>query len=220
MASMPAQTTPGESRVERKRRAARERIIREAERLLRARPVEDVTIGDITDAADVGHGTFYLHFKSKYEVLIPITREMAERWDRAIRETTSDSQDPAEVVAFSARYMGRAVVADPLWRWMLRHSGMPINDFQNAIGRFAARDFGRGFESGRFQVADLSAATSFLVGGFVTCLLASFDAENPDEAIDHMAELLLRTLGVEVQQASQIAHQPLPPLATPNGELP
>ncbi len=219
MASLPTDTANGESRVERKRRATRERIIQEAERLMRTRPVEEITIGDITSAADVGHGTFYLHFKSKYEVLIPITRNMAERWDQALQQATSQLEDPADVVSISVRHMGRAVIADPLWRWMLKHSGMPIDDMRNAVGRFAARDFGRGLQSRRFQVADLPAANSFLIGGFVTSLLASFDAENSDEAIDHMVELLLRTLGIGVQEASLIAHQPLLPLATPNGEL-
>ncbi|MGI9327140.1 MAG: TetR/AcrR family transcriptional regulator [Pseudomonadales bacterium] len=220
MTSLANQTTPSESRVERKRRLTRERIVHEAERLMRTQPLEDITIGDITSAADVGHGTFYIHFKSKYEVLIPITRNMAERWDQALQQATSHLEDPAEVVAISVRYMGRAVIADPLWRWMLKHSGMPMDDMRNAIGRFAARDFGRGLQSRRFQVADLPAANSFLIGGFVTSLLASVDSENSDEAIDHMAELILRTLGIGVEEASPIAHQTLPPLATPTGELP
>lgn len=217
---MPVDAISGESRVDRKRRATRARIIEQAERLMRTRPVEEITISDITSAADVGHGTFYLHFKSKYEVMIPITRQLAQRWDQAIQGSFSDSQDPAEVVGFSTRYMGRAVNADPLWRWMLRHSGMPMDDIRNAIGRFAARDFGRGLLSGRFQVPNLAAANSFLIGGFVASLLASFDATDPDRDISLMTELLLRTLGVEIPEASRIAHQSLPPLATANGELP
>lgn len=217
---MPAEAISGESRVDRKRRATRARIIEEAERLMRARPVEEITISDITSAADVGHGTFYLHFKSKYEVMIPITRQLARRWDEAIQAGFSDGQDPAEVVGFSTRYMGRAVNADPLWRWMLRHSGMPMDHIRDAIGRFAARDFGRGLLSGRFQVPNLAAANSFLIGGFVASLLASFDVADPDRDISLMTELLLRTLGVEIPEASRIAHQPLPPLITAYGEMP
>jgi len=218
MAAIPAES-PAESRVERKRREARARIITEAERLMRARPMEEITIGDITSAADVGHGTFYLHFKSKHEVLVPIIRAMAGHWDQVIQEHLAGTEDPAKVVGFSTRYMGRAVNADPLWRWMLQHSGMPMEDMRDAIGRFAARDFGRGLLSGRFQVPDLPAANSFLMGGFVTGLLGSFSADDPARAIDNMAELVLRTLGIEVDEASRIAHQPLPPLATTKGEL-
>lgn len=219
MASLPAEPFTAESRVERKRRETRARIIHEAERLMRTRPVEDITIGDITSAADVGHGTFYLHFKSKYEVLVPIIRARADHWDQIIQARLVDSEDPAEVVGLSTRYMGRAVHADPLWCWMLRHSGVPMDEMREAVGRFAARDFGRGLLSGRFQVPDLIDTNSFLMGGFVTGLLASFDAANPDRAIDHMAELILRTLGLDVGEAARIAHQPLPPLAATKGEL-
>ena len=57
-------------------------------------------------------------------------------------------------------------------------------------------------------------------GGFVAGLLASFASEDPDQAIDHMAELILRTLGLDVAEAARIAHQPLTPLANPiTGEL-
>ncbi len=211
--------TSGESRVERKRRAARLRIIEAAERLMRERPIDDITVGDITDAADVGHGTFYLHFKSKYEILIPITRVIAQRWDEVIQENTTDIDDPAVLVGVSSRYMGRAVVVDPLWRWMLRHSGVPVDDIRNAIGRFAARDFQQGFTSGRFTATDRRATDRFIVGGFVASLLACLDSENPANDIDQMAELLLRTLGLGIDEAAAIAHQPLPPLATPTGEL-
>lgn len=201
-----------ESRVARKRRQARERIISAAAHLLRTRPIEDVTIGDITSAADVGHGTFYLHFKSKYEVLLPIVRAAAERWDNAIQEHLGDRDDPAEVVGLSTRYMGRRMHGDPLWRWLLKEGGLPIELINEAIGRFSARDFGRGLLSGRFQVTDLRAANNFMGGGFVAGLLVSFDAEDPGTAIDHMAELILRTIGVDVVEAARIAHQPLTPL--------
>jgi len=203
---------PEESRVARKRRETRARIIREAERLMRTRPVEDVTISDITSAADVGHGTFYLHFQSKYEVLLPIVRSAAEDWDQRIQNQLAGCDDPAQVVGLSTRYMGRQLAADPLWRWLLRHSGMPIDTVRDAVGRFAARDFGRGLLSGRFQLPDVALANSFLFGGFVAGLLACFDAPDPSDAVDHMTELLLRTLGLPVEDAARIAGMPLTPL--------
>ena len=212
MASTPATVDGEESRVARKRREARARIIQAAERLMRARPVEEVTIGDITSAADVGHGSFYLHFRSKYEVLVPVVRATAERWDSVLQSALSGCEDPAEVVGLSTRYMGRLIMGDPLWRWLLKHSGMPIDTLRDAVGRFAARDIGRGLISGRFQVPDLPAANSFLFGGFVAGLLTSLDAQDPEQAIDQMAELLLRSMGLPLADAERIAHQPLPPL--------
>ena len=126
------------SRIERKRRDTRNRIIGKAESLMRSRPVDEVTIQDITDAADIGHGTFYLHFKSKYEVLIPLIEQEAIRWDKIIQQRVSDIDDPAVVLANSSRYMARVISADPLWRWFLQHSGVPVDDVRRAIGRFGA----------------------------------------------------------------------------------
>ena len=50
------------SRVARKKQETRARILAVSEELMRVRPIDQVTIKDITDAADVGHGSFYLHF--------------------------------------------------------------------------------------------------------------------------------------------------------------
>ena len=197
------------SRVERKRRDTRDRIIRQAESLMRSRPIDEITIQDITDAADIGHGTFYLHFKSKYEVLIPIVEQQAVRWDVIIQRRMSDVADAAIVLASSARYMARIIVADPLWRWVLQHSGVRVDDLRQAIGRFGARDFGRGLVSGRFQVPELTIASSYMLGGFVNGLLASFESADPNRTIDQMVEMFLRVVGLEPQEAERIANLPL-----------
>ena len=209
------QTEQALTRVARKRRDTRLRIINEAERLMRTKPIDLVTIQDITDAADVGHGTFYLHFKSKYEVLIPVIEREAIRWDEIIQAHVVDSDDPAVVFGSSARYMARIITADPLWRWFLQHSGVPVEDMRNTVGKFGARDFGRGLLSGRFNVPDLGIASSFMLGGFVNGLLGCIEADDPEKAIDQMLELFLRVVGLDPEEARQIANLPLPALREP-----
>jgi len=200
------------SRVERKRRDTRNRIIGAAQSLMRSRPIDEVTIQDITDAADIGHGTFYLHFNSKYEVLIPIIEQEAIRWDKIIQRRVSGLDDPAIVLAHSSRYMARVIAADPLWRWFLQHSGVPVHDMRQAIGRFGARDFDRGLKSGRFSVPELTIASSFMLGGFVNGLLTSFDSVDPERTIDQLTEMFLRVVGLQSEEAARIANLPLPDL--------
>lgn len=207
---LPQHAAVRETRVQRKKREARERIIRTAETLMRSRPVDSVTIQDITSAADVGHGTFYLHFSSKYEVLLPIIQQVATEWDEVIQDCFAEVDDPARVMCGAMRFMGRAILADPLWVWLLQHSGMPITDMKDAVGRFAARDFGKGLMSGRFVVPDLALTSSFMMGGYVTGLLAIAETGDDQEScVDQLAELMLRTLGIEAEEAAVIAHLPL-----------
>ena len=216
MSETSTSTPPGNnlSRVERKRRETRARIIAAAEKLMSEGPVDEVTIQLITDAADVGHGTFYLHFKSKYEVLVPIIQERAATADARVQQALADESDPARVLAVSARQMGRTALADPLWRWFLQHSGVPVEDMRAAIGTFSARDFRRGIESGRFHVPDLRGMSHFLLGAYVTTLLSALPLDDPGGTLDGMAELMLRTVGLSVEEAAGIAHEPLPSMTS------
>jgi len=209
MSNTQASLDPPLSRIDRKRRDTRERIVEHAEKLMRHNPVNEITIQDITEAADIGHGTFYLHFKSKYEVLIPIVQRVAARWDRVIQANLQDIEDPAEVMAFSARHMGRMIVADPLWRWFLQHSGVPVEDLKSTLGRYSARDFGKGLLNGRLKVPELAISSSFLFGGFVNALLQSFDSDNPEKTIDVVVEMMLRLVGLDIEEAALMAHKPL-----------
>jgi AcrR family transcriptional regulator len=210
--SATADETDSLSPVERKRRDTWDRIIRQAESLMRNQAdrnqaSHEFTIQDITDAADIGHGTFiYLHFKSKYEMLIPVVEQQTEGWDEINRRRLSDVSDPAILLASSGRYMAKIIVADPLWRWVLQHSGVRVDDVRQPIGRFGARDFGRGLVSGRFQVPELTIAPSYMLGGFVNGLQASFDSGDPKRTIDQTVEMFLRVVGLAAQEPERIAN--------------
>ena len=61
-------------RVARRRAQARQRILDAAEKLMAERGVDGVTIDEIANAADIARRSFYHHFESKYDVLVPIAR--------------------------------------------------------------------------------------------------------------------------------------------------
>ena len=111
--------------------------------------------------------------------------------------------------------MARAALRDPLWRWFLTHSGVPIDDMQAAIGRFGARDFNAAFDAGRFAVPDVSVSSRVILGAYVSTLLGCIDLDEraAAAAIDDMMELVLRAVGLGSEEAAAIAHSPLADLA-------
>lgn len=197
------------SRVERKRHAARARIVDAAADLFRAHGVDAVTIQDITGAADVGHGSFYLHFKTKTDVLLPILMEDARALDERVQRSFEPVSDPADVLATSARYVGAQIVRDELWRWLLRHSGIPSESMRQAFGRFSVRDFKAGLATRRFHAPDPDATAIFCFGGYVSVLLACLDRDDPEPMIDDATETMLRVLGLDAGEAAVIAHRSL-----------
>ncbi|MEP0068689.1 TetR/AcrR family transcriptional regulator [Pyruvatibacter sp.] len=199
---------PGLTRSERRKASTRARIVEAAERLMRDRGVEDVTIQDITEAADVGHGTFYLHFKTKGDVLRPLIQHLSDQVHVRVDQAAHGETDPALRMALGLRILLRAIAEDPLWSWYAR-SETSFSDLVSEMGTPPAQDMRNGLKSGRFEVADPAATTSFINGALVGMIASLDDGARPDDTADMTAELVLRVMGISAQEAHQIVRQPL-----------
>lgn len=203
---------PPVSRVARKRQQARARILDAAERLMRERGFDAVKIQDITDAADVGHGTFYTHFKTKMDVLVPIVRAKAQQVTEQLDALTKDMTDPAYVVSISVRHMLLEICNDPLWTWFLVKSELPMDQIRDASGESARRDIEKGIATGRFIDHDQATLEPFLLGAITGIIRGRFTQGIDQTMIDNCAYLLLLMLGVEKQEARNLCCTPLPPI--------
>jgi AcrR family transcriptional regulator len=75
----PAPAVEREPRGARRKRETRERLFRAAFRLLAERGVDGVAINEITEAADVGFGSFYNRFTSKEALHEALFEEVVTR---------------------------------------------------------------------------------------------------------------------------------------------
>ena len=197
------------TRSQRRRQRTRARIVEAAERLMGQRGVEAVTIQDITEAADVGHGTFYLHFESKAEVLRPLIDQRGARVHEQVDRATRGDRDPALRFGTGIRIALRAIARDPIWNWYVFQSGTPFRQLGDGMGAPPVEDMNRGIASGRFQVRDLRATWSFVDGALIGVLTACNRGVLGGDAAEITAELVLRSLGVPTDEAARIARVPL-----------
>jgi AcrR family transcriptional regulator len=201
-------------RVARRRAGVRQRLLEIAERLMETRGVEAVTIDDITDAADIARRSFYHHFESKHDVLVPIARARTKGLNRRIDRLVARTQDPAEMVATGVRHALRHIAGDPLCRWFVLRSGLPQDRLAEGLGESGTRDIRRGIDTGRFRVTNPRVVQTLLLGSMIAVLGARADGTLRDGDFDDAAEHVLRLLGVPVNEAHAIAHgrlRPLPP---------
>jgi len=99
--SLPA-TPPRSDRRERRRLETRERLYRAALELFGERGFLETTVEDITEAADVGKGTFFNYFPTKEHVLAAYGGERIAAVERALekaRTTTGSVLDVLEELA-------------------------------------------------------------------------------------------------------------------------
>src|SRR4249919_3107687 len=108
--------TEAPSRQERRRASTRAKLVDATRRVVADKGVETTTIAHITEAADVGFGTFYLHFGSKDAAI--------EAVGTALDHLTAPMQDPAEVLAVSVRHVVGQVDHDEVWAWAVLRIGL------------------------------------------------------------------------------------------------
>ena len=200
------------NRNSRRKTETRTRIIVAAEALMRERGVDLVTIQDITERADVGHGSFYVHFESKSDVLTPIAREHARILNERLTRLTGNEPDPAVAFAINVRHLIREIASDELWSHFVFRSGLPNEKLREGIGDPGRRDLEAGLASGRFSFEDVETVTSFLLGALVGVLDDVANGLIPSSAFDRAAELVLRVVGLDRTEAAALAHRELPPL--------
>lgn len=199
-------------RVDRRRARVRRRILEAVEALAGSRGIDDVTIEDITEAADVARRTFYHYFQSKHDVLVPIARARTRALNRRIDRVVEGVDDPAEVIAIALRHTLRSIPEDPLCAWFIFRSGLPQQRLREGIGESGSRDVSRGMERGRFSIGNEAAAASLLSGAVIGALSGRLEGTLDDDDLDDAVEYLLRLMGVPAQEAREVAHRPLPPL--------
>jgi AcrR family transcriptional regulator len=201
-----------EGRVARRRAHVRQRILDVAEKLMTERGVEDVTIDDITQAADIARRSFYHHFATKHDVLVPIARARAKALSDRIDRLVARVDDPAEVMATAMRHGLRAFTGDPLCSWFVLKSGLPHERLHEGVGESALRDARRGVEAGRFRVANDEVVRLLVSGAFIAVMSARVENKLDDADLDDAVEHMLRLLGLAAAEARAVAHRPLRPL--------
>ena len=154
----------------RRREATRRSLMQAASALFARKGVESTRINEITEAADVGFGSFYNHFDSKDAIVQAVLAEVLAAQGSAIDTLAAGLDDPAEVVSVAHRYFVRRAGSDPDWAWLLIRLDVSHNVMLEALGPFARRDLARGIAAGRLRVADKRIAL-FAAGGALLAVM-------------------------------------------------
>lgn len=214
-----------EPRGARRKRETRARLLEAALRLMAEKGMEGVAINEITEAADVGFGSFYNHFESKEAIYAALMDSVFEDFADAIDGLVRNVADPAEVIAVSVRHTLLRARREPVWGQFLIREGFSARVLERGLGQRLLRDIQKGVAAKRLSTKD-PLVTFLSVGGTV---LASISAElqfgsaqgpqasvvkalgfTGDGLAERVAEVVLKTLGVDPAEAGAIARRPLP----------
>ncbi|MBF6454570.1 TetR/AcrR family transcriptional regulator [Nocardia cyriacigeorgica] len=171
-----------------------------------------VSIQEITDAADVGFGSFYNHFDSKEQLFDEAVRSALQAYSELRDGIVARYDDPAEVFAVSFRMTGRLQRRIPEMVRVVLNSGMGVMMRDEGLAPRARRDIAAAQEAGRFEPMDPDLAV-MAAGGAMLGLLQLLDADpsaDADALSDEMTYRLLRMFGMNKRTAQRLSSGPLP----------
>ena len=90
--------TPAPDRRQRRSAEIRERLFRAALKLFAEKGIAETTVEDITNAADVGKGTFFNHFPSKDHVLISFSEMQLSKLEEAVKNMRGNIEPMTELL--------------------------------------------------------------------------------------------------------------------------
>ena len=114
-----------DNRLERRKMRTRAALIRAAQGFIAAGKL-NVPVLDITQAADVGMGSFYNHFDSKEELFQAAVNEVLDELGAILDKLTGEGEDPAETFARSFRLVGRLFRRRPEMSRVLLNTGLTL----------------------------------------------------------------------------------------------
>ena len=204
------------SRVERRKQRTRAALVSAAQRFIAAGKL-NVPVLEITQAADVGMGSFYNHFDSKEQLFEAAVAEVLDVHGAVLDELTTALDDPAEAFARSFRLTGRMFRQRPQESRVLLSTGLSLLSSDRGVAPRARRDVKAGVEAGRFHVEDLSLAMAVVGGALLGLGQLLHDEPDRDdaEASDTVTRHVLTLLGMSADEAQRICALPLPDPTAP-----
>jgi AcrR family transcriptional regulator len=200
-------------RSERRRLDTRRRLIEAARRVMSEKGVDACTINDITEAADVGQGSFYNHFESKAALVAVVIEGLAGEIktfiEREAPPRTDYDSEVAEVLAMRMRLTLRQALADPITGWFILRMGYTRPDLIRVLTDALRHNLDTGIRTGRFHVPSAATACHAIAGAILATLHAELTGQHPIDAEQSLAEIVLRIAGLDREEAARIAAQPV-----------
>jgi AcrR family transcriptional regulator len=193
--SAPSTTpAPTANRFERRKERTRGDILLAAEQVMARKGVHATKISDIAETADVGVGTFYLHFETKEALFSALVADTVGRMKAAIDAARAGAENVVDEVKASTAALCRFANDNrEVFRVVFGHGGTYHDAVRDAQALFAADiedTIERGAAAGLFSDIDPALAAQAALG-MSTQLLAWWTEH------DHVAiETLEQTLSV------------------------
>ena len=192
---------------------AQRRIYTTAMQLFAERGVTKLNISELAAAAGMARGTIYSHVPDIDRLFEDVAGQLALDMTERVVAGFAAVDDPALRLAIGVRQYIRRAHEEPVWGRFMSRFGLSPAVMQSVMSSAALIDFEAGIASGRYRgtPAQIPAMVALLAGSTLAAMLPVLDGHSTwREVGSDTAELLLRALGIEAEEARRLAREDLP----------
>lgn len=196
--------------------AAQKRIRKAALELFADKGTVDVSVSELAAASGVVRGTIYKNVPSPEKLFETIAAQLAEEMDRQVVASYRGTEDPALRLAIGVRLYLRRAHEEPHWGRFLVQFAITNKSLREIWSGPPAQDLRLGMESGRYDLRpeQIPVAVSVLAGSTLAAIALVLDGLRTwRDAGTEVAVMVLRSLGIDRDEAVELASRPLPELA-------
>jgi TetR/AcrR family transcriptional regulator, ethionamide resistance regulator len=198
-----------------RRERMRLRLLSTAVRISAEKGPAAMSIDDVVAGAEVSRGSFYKYFASTDALVQEVATQIANELIRMAEPVVLGFDDPAERVACGIRLVSRTAIDHPVVAAFMVRLGWPDVRGPGIVLDFLRRDLSAGIRQRRFARMPITLALNIVSGavlGAAHCMLAP-DCER--DFAEQSAAAALRALGVDADEARQIATRRLRAVGPP-----
>ncbi len=213
--SSAGQSSATKSRSDRRREDTRRRLMKATYEIIARRGLEGLVIQDITEAADVGYGSFYNHFSSKEAVVEAVITAALARNAALNEKLSAVAADGVEKFAFEIKSCLEQSKSDPVWGWFVIRAVTSGTQSRLVIADRLKRSIEGGIRSGVFVADDVEMIRHLIGGLLLLGTLKIVNGEAGENYVGRVAETALKSLGVSQEKIGSALGKPLPDVEMP-----
>lgn len=189
-----------------------DRILTAALRLFVEKGTTQVSISELAQEANVARGTLYRNVGSIEDLFSRVVEEVAADLHQRVFASFGAIEDPAARLATGIRMWIRYAHENPVMGRFAVKFGLSEEALRTWMAGPPRADFAAGVSSGRYVLggAGADSVASLVLGAGISAMWMVLEGHQTwREAGSATAELVLRALGIDAEEARKIAAEPL-----------
>ncbi len=198
---------------EQRRARTRAKIISAAFDLYGTEQGSQLRVEDVARSAGVTRATFYSYFPNLHELREAVAYALTHEIFARVVKTYQHMEDPAFQVACGIRYYLGKAKDDKQWALSVINisaNGLP---FGEETFHRVEQNVQEGLDAGRFKLWNSQLGRDIVLGTVLSAMASMIAQETPDLYPELIAGHVLMGLGLELDEARDLATAELPPLA-------